>query len=260
MFAGDHDLALVFEIDRYPTADVGLDLPQTPVGTIRVAHEHSRFQHRVRIVRHGKVPVMDDRQVFSPEDLAALVGSRLCHDLVNPLGAIGNGVELLGMTGAAGGPEMTLIADAVRDAQARVRFFRIAFGAPGDGQIVRRREVAEVLEGLFGAGRLGVTWAVEADLSRTETRLALLMVNCAEAALPMGGEVTLAHRDHRLHLEARAPRVAIEPGLWRLLDDPAARVPVRPAQVQFPLLRDAAFAQDRPPQHEAGEDWLKVSV
>ena len=39
-------------------------------------------------------------------DLAALVGSRICHDLISPIGAIGNGVELLMMEGAAKGPEM----------------------------------------------------------------------------------------------------------------------------------------------------------
>ncbi len=43
-----------------------------------------------------------------PTDLIALVGSRICHDLVSPLGAIGNGVELLAMAGAMPGPELAL--------------------------------------------------------------------------------------------------------------------------------------------------------
>ncbi|WP_281982155.1 hypothetical protein [Thalassorhabdomicrobium marinisediminis] len=38
-------------------------------------------------------------------NLHALVGSRICHDLINPLGAIGNGIELLGLTGVGAGPE-----------------------------------------------------------------------------------------------------------------------------------------------------------
>jgi histidine phosphotransferase ChpT len=56
---------------------------------------------------------MDDMMPRERQSLADLIGSRLCHDLSNPLGAIGNGVELLDLTGAAQGPEMDLIRDAV---------------------------------------------------------------------------------------------------------------------------------------------------
>ncbi len=54
-------------------------------------------------------------------DLAALIGSRICHDLISPIGAIGNGLELLSMAGA-GGPEVALISDSVSNANARIRF------------------------------------------------------------------------------------------------------------------------------------------
>ena len=65
---------------------------------------------------------MNDQAPHGPQTLAELISSRLCHDLVNPLGAIGNGVELIDMTGSVRGPEMALIRDAVRDAQARLRY------------------------------------------------------------------------------------------------------------------------------------------
>jgi len=58
-----------------------------------------------------------------------LIGSRICHDLISPLGAIGNGVELLTMSGTSTAPEISLIAESVENANARIRFFRIAFGA-----------------------------------------------------------------------------------------------------------------------------------
>jgi histidine phosphotransferase ChpT len=62
-------------------------------------------------------------------ELTSLIGSRICHDLISPLGAIGNGVELLAMSEVAKGPEMSLIAESVENANARIRFFRVAFGA-----------------------------------------------------------------------------------------------------------------------------------
>ena len=54
-------------------------------------------------------------------DLTALLGSRICHDLISPIGAISNGVELLLMDNVAKGPEMTLIAESVANANARIR-------------------------------------------------------------------------------------------------------------------------------------------
>lgn len=58
-------------------------------------------------------------------DLPALIGSRICHDLISPIGAINNGLELLNMagTGAAPGPELELIGQSVESASARIRFF-----------------------------------------------------------------------------------------------------------------------------------------
>src|SRR5690606_36320108 len=89
------------------------------------------------------VPGTGGRSAEAP-DLGALVASRICHDLVNPLGAIGNGVELLALTtgfgpaagpqgaslqGTAGGsPELALIAESTTHAAARARLFRLAFG------------------------------------------------------------------------------------------------------------------------------------
>ena len=54
-------------------------------------------------------------------DLAALVGSRICHDLISPIGAIGNGVELLSLTDGDTGAEMDLINESVQNANARIR-------------------------------------------------------------------------------------------------------------------------------------------
>ena len=79
-------------------------------------------------------------------DLAALIGSRICHDLISPIGAIGNGLELLSMSGA-GGPEVALISDSVANANARIRFFRIAFGHASPEQGTSRSEILSILQG-----------------------------------------------------------------------------------------------------------------
>ena len=101
-------------------------------------------------------------------DLAALLGSRICHDLISPIGAIGNGVELLMLESRDQGPEMALISDSVAQAIARIRFFRIALGAASPGQRIGRPEGAEVLAGLTRGGRLVIDWQGPAEMARAE--------------------------------------------------------------------------------------------
>ncbi|MBF9041977.1 histidine phosphotransferase [Rhodobacterales bacterium HKCCE4037] len=180
-----------------------------------------------------------------PTRLADLVASRLCHDLVNPLGAIGNGVELLEMTGKADGPEMDLIRDAVRAAEARIRLFRLAFGAAGPDQTTSAREAREAVEGYFRQSRIKAAWQVAGDHARRDIKLATLMVLCAETALPMGGEVNVSlDADQCWTLTAQGPRLTVNAELWDMLR--VGRVPqmmaFRPADAQFPLLLHTAAA------------------
>ena len=74
-------------------------------------------------------------------NINALIGSRICHDLINPLGAISNGIELLEMAGVAQGPEMSLVSDSVENATAKLKMLRLAFGAASPDQTVSRQEV-----------------------------------------------------------------------------------------------------------------------
>lgn len=177
------------------------------------------------------------------QDLADLIGSRLCHDLSNPLGAIGNGVELLEMTGAAKGPEMELIRDAVRNALARVRFFRLAFGHAGRDHMTSAREARTALADLYSGTRITATWKPEDDLPRRQVKLAYLMMLCTETALPMGGRVVLSMQSGgRWAVDAHSDRIAMDEDLWNVLrfGPAAAGRPLRPAEAQFMGLHEMA--------------------
>ena len=92
--------------------------------------------------------------------LASLVAARLCHDFVSPLGAIGNGVELLEMSGdypgIANSPELTLIGESVRAARARVQCYRMAFGHASPDQRVAVAEIAQLAQDYARGARLTV--------------------------------------------------------------------------------------------------------
>ena len=173
--------------------------------------------------------------VTSNVNLAALIGSRICHDLISPIGAINNGIELLGMTGATDGPEVELISESVGNASARIRFFRIAFGAAGD-QLIGRSEATGVLDDLMGNGRLHVDYSLLEAQPRKMVRLAFLGILCLESAMPYGGQISVSCMDGQWTLRGTADKLNIDMTLWSVLADPGAADDIAPANVQFALL------------------------
>ena len=188
--------------------------------------------------------MMDDRHDFAAPDLAQLVGSRLCHDIVNPLSAISNGIELLALSGAARTPEIDLIASAVGDALARVRFYRIAFGAARAGETLSERELCEILTALYSGGRQDVDWQIAGDLPRRDAKLAFLMLGCAETAFPLGASLQVTNADGAWRVSGAGRKLANDETLWGLLHGtgPADEAPP-PGRVQFALLAQEMAAR-----------------
>ena len=169
-------------------------------------------------------------------DLNALVGSRICHDLISPLGAIGNGVELLTMSGVGAAPEITLISESVESANARIRFFRIAYGAARNGDMIGNTELKSVLSDLFRGNRLDIDWKISEDVPRIEAKLAFLLIQCLESALPWGGKVLVTRSGGAWNVFGKAERMKIEAPLWELLVDPRKATDVSASNVHFALI------------------------
>lgn len=180
-------------------------------------------------------------------DLTALVGSRICHDLISPLGAIGNGMELLQMSaGRVAGEELALISDSVERANARIRLFRLAFGAATAEAEVPGREISEVLQGYYDGGRLSARADTPAALPRLSAKIALLAALCAETALPRGGQIMLGFPGTGIELVAEGARLTLAPDLWTpLVQGRAPQAELRAAEVQFALLPIAAVEAGR---------------
>jgi len=177
-------------------------------------------------------------------NLAELIGSRICHDLISPIGAITNGLELLDMVGAVQGPEMELIAGSVGSAGARIRFFRVAFGAASE-QPLGRTEVTALLSDLERAGRVRVHWGLTEPVPRNQVKLAFLALLCCESAMPLGGEVEFATDGKAWAVTGKADKLNLDPQLWKGLSTGRFTEKLTPAQVQFALLPESAAAQKR---------------
>lgn len=178
-------------------------------------------------------------------EIAALVGSRICHDLISPVGAIGNGLELIGLSGGAAGPELDLISDSVSNASARIRFFRIAFGLCSAEQRIGAPEIHSVLADIATGARIAFDWTVQGDVTRPDLRLAFLALMCAESAMPYGGGVEISREGAAWSIHATAGKLRIDPPLWAALDQTRAPDTVTPAHVQFALMPLVAREQGR---------------
>jgi histidine phosphotransferase ChpT len=155
-------------------------------------------------------------------DLASLLCSRLCHDLLSPVGALNNGLELMA---DETDPEMRercleLLNESARASANKLKFFRLAFGAGGGfGESIDTREAHAALEGLFNAEKkIELGWMVEGDnLSKGAVKLLLNLALIAGDALVRGGrlDVGAERRDGNLEMVIRAegPRILLDPKL-----------------------------------------------
>lgn len=159
-------------------------------------------------------------------EFASLLCSRLCHDLLSPVGALNNGIELLA---DEHDPEMRarcmdLLSASASASANKLKFFRLAFGAAGGfGEEVDTREARLAIDGLFGEdGRIQLNWMVEeSTMSKAALKILLNLVLIAGDALVRGGALTVGSETHAsgtdIVVRAEGPRIALDPELSRTL-------------------------------------------
>ena len=136
---------------------------------------------------------MADLIELSATDLAAMLCSRVCHDLINPVGAIGNGLEVLAdptQSAMAEGAQ-ELIANSAKHARAKLEFARLAYGASSTaGTDFDTRECERVARILFEIEKADLDWQVPLILlPKHKAKLLMNMLLIASMAVPRGGVV-----------------------------------------------------------------------
>lgn len=194
----------------------------------------------------------------SPKRLADLLGSRLCHDLISPIGAVCNGVELLGMGPMGTQPELALISESIEAANFRVQFYRVAYGLASDDQALSDGEVRRILAGVYKGARLKVDWSVKDALPRPEIKLAFLLIQCIEDALPYGGRLRITHNGMFWRLEADGRIKINDPELWECLCSGEEPEELAPSRVHYALIPHAVEEAGRRIICNNSEDHIEL--
>lgn len=164
---------------------------------------------------------MPELVLLSAPDLAALLCSRLCHDIISPVGAINNGLELLD-EGGADEEALRLVRNSARTASSRLKFARIAFGAAGSaGMVIDTGDAEAVAAAYLADEKPELVWnGARALLPKNKVKLLLNMILIAHAAIPKGGKITVTLTDletePKFSLSAAGPMMRVPPKFLEL--------------------------------------------
>ena len=163
----------------------------------------------------------------SETDLAALLCSRLCHDLLSPVSAINNGFELLSDESDEELRQsyLGLVEQSARASTAKLQFFRLAFGAAGGlADQIPTEEARDLLAALVAESKdVSLDWTLETPLlAKPAVKVLLNLAAIGLAALPRGGVLAVGAEtgDEASELVVRASgaRIAFDPGIGRALE------------------------------------------
>jgi histidine phosphotransferase ChpT len=162
----------------------------------------------------------------SQTDLAALLCSRLCHDMLSPVGALANGLELLA---EEQDPEMRkrcmeLLEQSAKTSTDKLKFFRLAFGAAGGfGDAVPVEEAQDVINALATeAKRVQINWAIAgSSLPKPAVKVLLNLAQIALDALVRGGTLDIGAERNGGNIEivarATGDKIAFDETIGRAL-------------------------------------------
>lgn len=133
---------------------------------------------------------------LTPTTLSALLCARICHDLISPVGALGTAIEILDDAGNVDMHDdaMELVRTSSRQAAAKLKFLRLAFGAAGSAPgVIPTAEVEKLSNDMFADAKPDLVWNFDSDgIDKDHARILLNLIMLAIQAAPRGGTVTVS--------------------------------------------------------------------
>jgi histidine phosphotransferase ChpT len=210
-----------------------------------------------------------NKSMISQTDLAAMLCSRLCHDMLSPVGALANGLELLA---EEQDPEMRarcmeLLEQSARISTDKLTFFRLAFGAAGGfGEAIPIDEAKAVIEALAADNkRIAINWAIaDPSLPKPAVKVLLNLAQIALDALVRGGTLDIGaeRRDGAVEIVARArgDRIAFDETIGRALQGDLAEGEITSRTAAAHMIAVVAEEMDGGLQYKLGDGVLVLGA
>ena len=135
---------------------------------------------------------------LTPTSLAALLCAKICHDLISPVGALGNAVEILDDEDNQDMYEdaINLVRTSSRQASSKLKFLRIALGTAGSAPgVIPTSEVMKLTNDMFLDSKPELVWKVDSDgIDKNRARIVMNLVMLGVQAAPRGGTVTITRQ------------------------------------------------------------------
>jgi histidine phosphotransferase ChpT len=203
---------------------------------------------------------------LSDLDLASLLCSRVCHDIISPVGAIANGIELMDdkeVDAETRADALNMVRDSAKTATAKLKFCRIAFGASGSaGAHIDLSEAGETAKDFVGNDKIKLVWQVPREnRPKQEVKLLLNMLLLAMAGIPRGGVVTVMVEGNVLSVLAKGERAKIPQPMADVLSGSVPLDSIDARLVQPYYTRMLAEGSGLFVHYEmAGDDTVKVTA
>lgn len=161
--------------------------------------------------------------------LSALLSSRVCHDLINPVGALSSGLEVLddpSMEGAMRDAAMDLIRSGAQKAVALLSYARLAYGAAGGfGAQISLEDAQKALADLFAITKAELDWGIGTGLAAKENVKVLMVLAYAAAdCIPRGGIVAITGDIESFRISASGKKLLLNDALVRALEGDDAEI------------------------------------
>jgi len=201
----------------------------------------------------------DKEDNFDAIAMSALLSSRICHDLINPVGAIGSGLEVLddpSMDGSMHEAALDLIRSGAGKAIALLTYARLAYGAAGGfGAQISLEDANKVLADLFETVKPDLDWQIGGGFADKENvKVLLILAYAAADCVPRGGKVEIAGEINDFTITATGKKVLLQEDLLSALRGEAQDI----APKYMPTLIALKLAEDRGGQISATKDDEKV--
>lgn len=198
--------------------------------------------------------------------LSALLSSRVCHDLINPVGAIGSGLDVLDdpdMDPAMREAALDLIRSGARKALALLAYARLAYGAAGGfGVEIALKDAKAAISAVYENLKPDLDWRLSGDMAaKDKVKALLILANAAADCVPRGGVVTIEGDIDTFAITAVGKRIYLQDDLVRALSGDARDITPKftPALIAGQLIAAAGGAVDAQADAEKAKIVVRFS-